>query len=128
MGCSQPALIGFGAELINVCDRPIQVLAPRYANGKEGWKPLDTHLDVGESVNVLALVCHTDSGFFHPSVLDSAIEKLERCAADDYILEIRSNGNQRSLNWNQLIEVLKRSKLDESGWNIWTIADPSLCP
>jgi hypothetical protein len=124
-GCTQPTLIGFRASLKNTCDYSVQITVPRYTNADNGrYQSLNT----GEAADVLNLMCPTGSGIFNPHVFDSTIKKLEKCLPHDYLLKMSANGNQRSLDRSQLLEILKRTKPDEPYFDIWTIADPSLCP
>jgi hypothetical protein len=131
VGCSvfgQGQYYGARVDLRNACDYFVQIVA--YPIHRIRFSA--SNLNSG-SVGVAFLSLSEDA------LVSGRGEKAQPNLEDwfDYRLEIRANGNTRSLDKEQLQEELKHAKhtrdlCDESGndcrVHFWTIDNPALCP
>jgi hypothetical protein len=118
-GCTAQRIYVLRADFHNVCGYPVRVIARDYNNSIDVFPIiLDQDLNNDEKIRVFSMI--SNSGCIENGVFPS------------YSLEISHNGNKRSFNKDQFIELLGKSKRNFRDWinnrRAWTIKDPSLCP
>jgi hypothetical protein len=112
----------FNVKLKNPCNYPIRVVVPKYASF-ESERPLDKHLEIGQTKDVL----NTDCMYCVPCFSrTTGYGRLREVLREDYTMTIVANGRETTFNSEQFLEIVKHAKKHYSSQ--WVIDDPSLCP